>query len=93
MEHKPLKCELDAYGDFLQALGPEASKQYCNNTANVTFVTEDLVNMRERVFELLQGTPLNVVVFNQVLIVGLAPLPSPPPSLSLPPPQHLFGTR
>jgi hypothetical protein len=64
--HKPLKCEIDAYGDFLQALGPEASTDYCSNTANVTFVTEDLVKMREEVYNALKGTPLNVAIFNQV---------------------------
>lgn len=64
-EHKPLKCELDAYGDFLQALGPEASSDYCSNSANVTFVTEDLVGVRRNVYEMLQGTPLNVAIFNQ----------------------------
>jgi len=57
---------VDAYGDFLQALGPDASPEYCSNSANVTFVTEDLVQMREKVFEMLRGTPLHVVIFNQV---------------------------
>lgn len=63
---KPLQCEIDAYGDFLQALGPEATSDYCSNTANVTFVTGDLVETRKKVFDLLQGTPLHVAVFNQV---------------------------
>ena len=65
-EHKPLSCEIDAYGDFLQALGPEATSDYCSNTANVTFVTEDLVTIRREVYEVLRGTPLNVAIFNQV---------------------------
>ena len=26
-EHKPLTCEIDAYGDFLQALGPDATDE------------------------------------------------------------------
>ena len=25
--HQPLDCEIDAYGDFLQALGPEATPE------------------------------------------------------------------
>jgi len=27
MKHKPLTCEIDAYGDFLQALGPDANSE------------------------------------------------------------------
>lgn len=26
-QHKPLTCEIDAYGDFLQALGPDATSE------------------------------------------------------------------
>ena len=65
-KHKPLKCEIDAYGDFLQALGSAASNDYCSNTDNVTCVTEDLVEMRKKVFDLLQGIQLHVVIYNQV---------------------------
>lgn len=31
-----LHCEIDAYGDFLQALGPGATVEYTKNTSNVT---------------------------------------------------------
>ncbi|XP_043820359.1 fucose-1-phosphate guanylyltransferase [Dromiciops gliroides] len=59
-----LTCEIDAYGDFLQALGPGATVEYTKNTANVTREESELVEMREKIFHLLQGTPLNVVVLN-----------------------------
>jgi len=64
--HKPLTCELDAYGDFLQALGTEAEPGYCSNSANVTYVTEDLAAMRRKVFDHVQGTEMRAVIFNQV---------------------------
>lgn len=59
-----LNCEIDAYGDFLQALGPGATVDYTRNTSNVTKEDSDLVNMRQRIFHLLKGAPLNVVVLN-----------------------------
>lgn len=40
--------------------------QYCKNTANVTTVTNDLIEMREKVFDLLKETPFRVVIFNEV---------------------------
>ncbi|MBN3302369.1 FPGT guanylyltransferase, partial [Amia calva] len=60
----PLDCEIDAYGDFLQALGPGATPAYTKHTANVTKEEKNLVNVREQIFSLLKGTPLNVVVLN-----------------------------
>ena len=59
-----LHCEIDAYGDFLQALGPGATVEYTKNTSNVTKEESELVDMRQRIFHLLKGTPLNVVVLN-----------------------------
>ncbi|XP_036301543.1 fucose-1-phosphate guanylyltransferase isoform X2 [Pipistrellus kuhlii] len=59
-----LNCEIDAYGDFLQALGPGATMEYTRNTSNVTKEESELVDMRQRIFHLLKGTPLNVVVLN-----------------------------
>lgn len=59
-----LNCEIDAYGDFLQALGPGATVEYTRNTSNVTKEETELVDMRQRIFHLLKGTPLNVVVLN-----------------------------
>lgn len=60
----PLNCEIDAYGDFLQALGPKATMEYTNNTANVTKEERSLVKVRQKIFHLLKGTPLNVVLLN-----------------------------
>ncbi|XP_073332420.1 fucose-1-phosphate guanylyltransferase [Pagrus major] len=60
----PLKCEIDAYGDFLQALGPKATIDYTSNTANVAKEESSLVETRQKIFHLLKGTPLNVIVLN-----------------------------
>ncbi|XP_071764710.2 fucose-1-phosphate guanylyltransferase [Centroberyx gerrardi] len=60
----PLECEIDAYGDFLQALGPKATIAYTNNTANVTKEESTLVEIRRKIFNHLRGTPLNVVLLN-----------------------------
>ncbi|XP_026353590.3 fucose-1-phosphate guanylyltransferase [Ursus arctos] len=59
-----LNCEIDAYGDFLQALGPGATVEYTRNTSNVTKEEAELIDMRQRIFHLLKGTSLNVVVLN-----------------------------
>lgn len=59
-----LNCEIDAYGDFLQALGPGATVEYTRNTSSVTREESGLVDMRQRIFHLLKGTSLNVVVLN-----------------------------
>ncbi|KAE8294261.1 Serine/threonine-protein kinase TNNI3K [Larimichthys crocea] len=60
----PLDCEIDAYGDFLQALGPRATIDYTSNTANVTKEESSLVGIRQKIFHLLKGTPLNVILLN-----------------------------
>ncbi|KAM7410093.1 hypothetical protein PAMA_001511 [Pampus argenteus] len=60
----PLQCEIDAYGDFLQALGPQATIEYTHNTANVTKEESSLVEIRQKIFHLLRGTPLNVILLN-----------------------------
>ncbi|XP_069551136.1 fucose-1-phosphate guanylyltransferase [Brachyistius frenatus] len=60
----PLDCEIDAYGDFLQALGPKATIEYTENTANVTKEGSSLVEVRQKIFRLLKGTPLNVILLN-----------------------------
>ncbi|XP_078524815.1 fucose-1-phosphate guanylyltransferase isoform X2 [Lissotriton helveticus] len=59
-----LSCEIDAYGDFLQALGSEATLDYTRNTVNVTKKDTQLIEMREKIFWLLKGTQLNVIVLN-----------------------------
>ncbi|XP_056234896.1 serine/threonine-protein kinase TNNI3K isoform X1 [Seriola aureovittata] len=63
-ELEPLQCEIDAYGDFLQALGPKATIEYTSNTANVTKEERGLVEIRQKIFHHLQGTPLNVILLN-----------------------------
>ncbi|XP_037325695.2 fucose-1-phosphate guanylyltransferase [Pungitius pungitius] len=60
----PLDCEVDAYGDFLQALGPRATVDYASNTANVAKEEGSLVGVRQKIFHLLKGTPLSVVLLN-----------------------------
>ncbi|CAK6955342.1 fucose-1-phosphate guanylyltransferase [Scomber scombrus] len=60
----PLECEIDAYGDFLQALGSQATIEYTRNTANVTKEESSLVEIRQKIFHLLRGTPLNVILLN-----------------------------
>ncbi|XP_029474544.1 fucose-1-phosphate guanylyltransferase [Rhinatrema bivittatum] len=59
-----LCCEIDAYGDFLQALGSEATQEYTKDTTNVTKQEAQLVEVREQVFFLLKGTPFNIIVLN-----------------------------
>ncbi len=58
----PLQCEIDCHGDFLQALGPQATSNYITNTSNVCSETSDLTQMRLKVFNLLKGTPLHVFI-------------------------------
>ncbi|KAF7658118.1 hypothetical protein LDENG_00017240 [Lucifuga dentata] len=60
----PLECEIDAYGDFLQALGPKATIEYTRNSANVTKEESSLVQVRQKIFSHLRGTPLNVILLN-----------------------------
>lgn len=59
-----LGCEIDAYGDFLQALGPGATQDYTEVTSNVTKEESRLVEVRQKLHSLLKGTALNVVVLN-----------------------------
>ena len=58
----PLDCEIDCHGDFLQPLGPQATSDYITNTSNVCTETSDLTKMRMKVFNLLKGTHLNVLL-------------------------------
>ncbi|XP_074858668.1 fucose-1-phosphate guanylyltransferase isoform X2 [Carettochelys insculpta] len=59
-----LCCEIDAYGDFLQALGPGTTQDYIKNTENITKEGSQLAEVRQKLFSLLKGTPLNVVLLN-----------------------------
>ena len=64
-ELSPLGCEIDAYGDFLQALGRDGHAEYCSNVANVVEVVPQLVETREKFFHVLRGTQFNVLLFNK----------------------------
>ncbi|NXP47397.1 FPGT guanylyltransferase, partial [Heliornis fulica] len=59
-----LCCEIDAYGDFLQALGPGATPDYIKNTTTLTAEGSRLVEVRQKLYSLLKGTALNVIVLN-----------------------------
>uniref|UniRef100_U3JEG4 Fucose-1-phosphate guanylyltransferase n=1 Tax=Ficedula albicollis TaxID=59894 RepID=U3JEG4_FICAL len=69
-----LCCEIDAYGDFLQALGPGATPDYTRNTSNVCREGSGLVAVRQQLYSLLRGTPLNVIVLtnSQFYHIGTA---------------------
>ncbi|CAL8307714.1 unnamed protein product [Lota lota] len=60
----PLRCEVDAYGDFLQALGPKATAAYTHDGANVHKREDSLVEVRQKIFRRLSGAPLNVILLN-----------------------------
>ncbi|CAH2316122.1 fucose-1-phosphate guanylyltransferase [Pelobates cultripes] len=57
-------CEIDAYGDFLQALGPNATLEYTKNIANVSKAESQLIEVRKQIYFLLRGTPFTVIVLN-----------------------------
>lgn len=57
-------CEIDAYGDFLQALGPGATPDYTKSTGNVAGEGSQLAELRQKLYSLLKGTALNVIVLN-----------------------------
>lgn len=62
--NSPISCEIDAYGDFLQALGPNATIDYTSHIPNVSNPTPNLIPTREKIFHLLKGTPISVLVMN-----------------------------
>lgn len=58
-----LKCEIDAYGDFLQALGSEGSDSHLHNLKNVP--NDPYVQKTKRiVYDEIKSSSLNVVVLN-----------------------------
>ncbi|KAM4022466.1 fucose-1-phosphate guanylyltransferase [Anomaloglossus baeobatrachus] len=61
----PVPCEIDAYGDFLQALGPDATLDYTENTANVSKIESQLTEVRRKIFHLLRGTEFTVIALNK----------------------------
>eukprot|EP01147_Barroeca_monosierra_P011277 gene11277-3317_t len=63
-ENSNLSCEIDAYGDFLQALGTNSTSNYCRNTENVIAVVDDLISVRQRLYDFLNDRkiPLHVAI-------------------------------
>jgi len=61
---EPLTCEIDAYGDFLQASGSDCDGSYIMNTSNVVSQSQSLISSRRQVFEWLRGTRLSVIVLH-----------------------------
>lgn len=59
-----LDCEIDAYGDFLQALGTRATSDYINNTSNVSTVTPGLYETRKTLFNVLCDSNIRLLVMN-----------------------------
>lgn len=59
-----LNCEIDAYGDFLQALGSRATSDYTNNASNVSMVTPGLYQTRKTLFNALCGSTIRLLVMN-----------------------------
>ncbi|KAM8934256.1 fucose-1-phosphate guanylyltransferase [Pelodytes ibericus] len=57
-------CEIDAYGDFLQALGPQATIEYTENISNVSNSGSQLIEIRKKIYFLLRGTPFTVILLN-----------------------------
>jgi fucose-1-phosphate guanylyltransferase len=63
-KHAPLSSEIDAYGDFLQALGPQATDEYTRDSKNVIVADGGLAEMRLKLYTHLQNTPLHVILCN-----------------------------
>jgi len=63
-DNKPLTCEIDAYGDFLQALGPESTDEYTRDAENVIVEDDSLAKTRLKLYQYLNKIPLNVVLCN-----------------------------
>lgn len=59
--NSPLKYEIDAYGDFLQPLGPDATEDYLLEARNAAVTSQGLLCMRRAVGRTLSGTPLRAV--------------------------------
>ena len=59
---KPLNCEIDSYGDFIQGLGSDSTIDYTNDLRNVSKVEPKLLETRRKIFHLLRDVPLNMVL-------------------------------
>lgn len=66
-----LSCEIDAYGDFLQAVGSHATNEYIHLTSNVSQFTANLLHMRQAVFDCLNDSDIHVLVLNASAFVHI----------------------
>ena len=66
-----LGCEIDAYGDFLQAVGERATNDYIHLTSNVSQHTSNLLSMRQAVFDCLKGSDAHVLILNSSKFVHI----------------------
>ncbi|XP_059150865.1 fucose-1-phosphate guanylyltransferase-like [Physella acuta] len=66
-----LGCEIDAYGDFLQSVGVKASDGYIKLISNVSQVTSNLQEMRQKVFHALNGSEFHVLILNASVFVHI----------------------
>ncbi|CAI8041600.1 Fucose-1-phosphate guanylyltransferase [Geodia barretti] len=57
---KPLKCELEAYADFLQPLGSASSVDYYEQSSY-----PEKARVQQKLFGILNGTPFKVVIFHE----------------------------
>ncbi|KAK7097499.1 fucose-1-phosphate guanylyltransferase-like [Littorina saxatilis] len=63
-EMSVISCEIDAYGDFLQALGPNATDGYIFNTSNISQMTSDLTQVRKQVFAAMRSCDIHLLLLN-----------------------------
>uniref|UniRef100_A0A6U5AX03 GDP-fucose pyrophosphorylase domain-containing protein n=1 Tax=Hemiselmis andersenii TaxID=464988 RepID=A0A6U5AX03_HEMAN len=70
-----IECEIDAYGDFLQALGPEADTSYCSDSSNALSEESASTSARIKVFEVLRGVDLNVCLLEESRFWHIGTLP------------------
>ncbi|KAL8612927.1 hypothetical protein ACOMHN_035004 [Nucella lapillus] len=66
-----ISCEIDAYGDFLQALGPKSTDHYIYNTSNISKVTGDLTQVRKRVFEVMHTCDIHLLLMHASQFIHL----------------------
>ncbi|KAK3100415.1 hypothetical protein FSP39_019622 [Pinctada imbricata] len=69
--HGPIDCEIDAYGDFLQALGPNSSIDYTKNISNVTIPTPSLIPTRQKVYNTLRDCAITLLAMNSSKFVHI----------------------
>lgn len=71
-QHGPFPCEIDAYGDFMQALGSQPNSDYVQNLSNITTISSDLVATRRKISDFLKGTSLSIIVLrsSQFIHIG-----------------------